>query len=925
MSLDTGRKLGRYEIRSKIGAGGMGEVYLAQDTKLDRKVALKILPAEVAAHPERMRRFVQEAKTASGLNHPNILTIYEIDETDSAHFIATEFIDGRTLREHLRVEPLRLGEVLDVAVQIAGALAAAHAAGIVHRDIKPDNVMVRRDGIIKVLDFGIAKLIQADKPAIDTEVATKPLVRTEPGRVMGTVAYMSPEQLRGLDLDARTDIWSFGVVLYEMAAGCAPFTGETSSHVGVSILEKEPAPLGQFVPNVPTELQRIVRKALAKERDDRYQSARDLLIDLKNLRRELDLQGEIDRSTASSVGASGAVAAGTTSQDASHVSTSQPSSDTTAAAAKSSTSWLVLAIAGVAVAALLAGAMSAVYFGWLRRSESTGAFQKTEITQLTTSRNLTQVAISPDGKYVAYAISDNEKQSLWLRQSNVANDIQVIAPALVDYEGITFTRDSSWLYYVTRDQNGVSSLLRVAVLGGTSQKLRSPVDSPITFSPDGKRMAFVRGKYPSADQSALLITNSDGSDEKILATRRAPQFFYPISNRTGPSWSPDGELIACAVMEALSTRVGNVFTFAVKDGTAKKIMPKDFSEVGRVEWLADMSGLVIVGTEKFLGTFPGQVFHVSYPDGASRRITNDFGSYRGLSITSDASKLVTISSNELYDIWSAPEGDATRARQILPVGRRASISWTPEGRIVYATMTGGRSDIWIMNPDGSGRRQLTSDAEQNIDPSVSPDGRYVAFYSTRDGGADVWRINIDGSNPQRLTKGLLAWQESWTPDGQWILFLSYPDWRIWKVPIAGGTHIAVTDRPSYRPVVSPDGKMLACFYSDSTAEVTTETVYHLALLPLEGGAPIRTFPFRGGGATFTYLQWTPDGRAILYNATNQNVSNIWSQPVDGGPPKQITDFKDLSITSFGWSRDGRTFACTRGTVTSDVVMISQVK
>src|SRR5436309_6973507 len=276
MTLTSGTRLGRYEIRSKIGEGGMGEVYLVLDTKLDRKVALKILPAEVAAHHDRMRRFVQEAKTASALNHPNIITIYEIDEWGSgptvregAHFIATEFIDGETLRQCLSGAPMKLGQVLDVAAQIASALAAAHAAGIIHRDIKPENVMLRRDGIVKVLDFGLAKLTERVSPeSVDTEAPTRANIKTDPGTIVGTAIYMSPEQARGLDLDGRTDIFSLGTVIYGMVAGRLPFEGSNSNEIMASILgDKEPAPLARSSREVPAELERIVAKALRQNRD----------------------------------------------------------------------------------------------------------------------------------------------------------------------------------------------------------------------------------------------------------------------------------------------------------------------------------------------------------------------------------------------------------------------------------------------------------------------------------------------------------------------------------------------------------------------------------------------------------------------------------------------------------------------------------
>jgi len=302
--IPTGTKFGRYEIRSQLGAGGMGEVYLAQDTKLDRKVALKILPAEVAADHERMRRFTQEAKAAAALNHPNIAHVYEIDELAGLHFIAMEFIDGETLRQHMKRGRMTVGEALDAAIQIASSLAAAHEAGIVHRDIKPENIMIRRrDAYVKVLDFGVAKLTET--PAISSNTEASTLFKTAEGMVFGTILYMSPEQARGSETDARTDIWSLGVVLYEIVAGCLPFEGSTTSDVLAAILtEKEPPPLARFAREVPAELERIVDKALRKEREKRYQTIKDMMLDLESLKHRLEFEAELERSTSPEAGSS---------------------------------------------------------------------------------------------------------------------------------------------------------------------------------------------------------------------------------------------------------------------------------------------------------------------------------------------------------------------------------------------------------------------------------------------------------------------------------------------------------------------------------------------------------------------------------------------------------------------------------------------
>ena len=373
--LTTGTRLARYEIRSKIGAGGMGEVYLAQDTKLDRKVAVKVLPPDVASNRDRMQRFVQEAKAASALNHPNIITIYEIDQTDSVSFIAIEFIDGETLRQRIRSAPLKLGEVLEVAAQIASALSAAHAAGIAHRDIKPENIMLRRDGIVKVLDFGLAKLTERVPPElVDTEAPTRAVVNTDPGVVMGTAVYMSPEQARGLQVDARTDIFSLGVLIYEMIAGRLPFEGSNTNEILASILsDKEPSPLARYAREVPAELERIVEKALRKDREERYQVIKDMLLDLKRLKQKLEVDAEIERTVPPELRGATSEAKPSGGQEA--VSTPQASARQTAAVENarrtSSAEYIISEIKrhkrGVAIALaaiiLFSVAGTAYYFG----------------------------------------------------------------------------------------------------------------------------------------------------------------------------------------------------------------------------------------------------------------------------------------------------------------------------------------------------------------------------------------------------------------------------------------------------------------------------------------------------------------------------------------------------------------------------------
>src|SRR5829696_1659690 len=413
--LIAGQRVKHYQIVNLIGEGGMGEVYLAIDTVLGRRVALKLLPTFVSKDPDRLRRFTQEARTASRLSHPNVCMVHEIGETDDGRpFIAMEYVEGITLRQRMKSHSMKLGDVLDIAIQIAGALTAAHEAGIIHRDIKPGNVVIRPEGYVKILDFGLAKLTERHKDAIHATMSTL-LFDSSPGTVMGTAAYMSPEQARGIPVDERTDIWGLGVVLYEMASGYPPFTGETATDVVVAIVERDQPPIARHVEGTPPELERIVKKALRKDRNERYQIVKEMAIDLRSLRRELEVNSLLDRS----------LAPGTSTTDGSEYAKASSSREkigetneakaarTTIYKDRSSRNWIALAAGAIVLA------VAAFAFYKMRtppEPRTRPPFERVDVTKLTTNGNALMAAMSPDGKYVAYVTSENGKESLWLRQ-----------------------------------------------------------------------------------------------------------------------------------------------------------------------------------------------------------------------------------------------------------------------------------------------------------------------------------------------------------------------------------------------------------------------------------------------------------------------------------------------------------------------------
>ena len=949
--LSAGQLVGPYEVVSTLGKGGMGEVYLAQDKRLGRKVALKLLPSQFSKQTDRLRRFEQEAQAASALNQPNIVTIHEIGKFSSLPYIITEYVEGESLRQRLKKDQIKSLEALDIAIQIASALSAAHDAGIVHRDIKPENVMLRRDRLVKVLDFGLAKLAVGPTSPVDMEAATRAMVNTEAGLVMGTVTYMSPEQASGIEVDTRTDIWSLGIVLYEIVAGRPPFEGETPTQVIAKILERESDPVSLYAPGIPPDLERIIARAINKRREDRYQTIKEMRSELQTLKQEMEFAAKLERSgKARSPDHDDAPAARSKNQVVvnsfgpitvggrpPHSDVERPAPGTgdirQAVATISQSLSLQIKRHKIRFALLLAGLIIAcigtafAVYKFRARTPPAPPFQSFTITPLTNQGNTTHATISPDGKYCAYILHEvlpgQIKESVLIRQITAANDRVIIPPdGLEGGYGLTFSPDGNDLYFVPHPPGKGGALYRVAAFGGTAIKLLESIDSPISFSPDGRKITFLRQAYPDSSQSGLFVAAADGSDVQQIASRRAPEQLGKAVF-SGPSWSPDGKSVACSLDKFQSG--SQLITVNVADGEQHALTTESWASIAKVEWLRDMSGLLMVAKQK--PSDIEQVWLVPYPLGTPRRITSDLNSYRDISITSDSRKFVTLRVDYRSSVWLVPEGDSKRAIELptgnigfLTWGSDNALSWTPDSHIVYVSFASGSPEIWIMDSDGDNRRQLTNGG-YNVGPSISADGHYIVFVSGRTGGHNIWRMGLDGNEATQLTKsGAADFKPIVTSDNHWVVYTAEISGKLslWKVSIAGGNPEMLIDKQVRAPAVSPDGKLIAYLYEEPQTSLYA-VPDKVAIASLVTGETVKTFDLKAR-PNFADLRWTADGRALTYAIRE----NLWQQELTGGPPIQITNFSDLdrAMVAFAWSPDGKQLICQRGRPVRDAVLIT---
>jgi Tol biopolymer transport system component len=868
MSLTPGTQLGPYEIVAPLGAGGMGEVYRARDTVLKREVAVKILPDSYSYDPERLRRFQQEAEAAATLNHPNILTIHHVGQQDGISYIVTELLQGDTLREKLRGGPLPVRTAIDYAVQIARGLATAHEKGIVHRDLKPENLFVTRDGRVKILDFGLAKLTQPQPSSVATVSE-----ETTPGIVMGTVGYMSPEQVRGKPADSRSDIFSFGAVLFEMLTGNRAFHGATSADTMSAILNLDP-PVSQLTAIQPPGLQRIISHCLQKDPVQRFHSAADLAFAIEAL--------------------------------------SDPSSATRPAMPVRDSQALRWAKWIVAAALFFA----AVSIGWYRHRSSSATRSGSgtlllDIRALTEHGKAYRAAVTPDGRYVAYVKSDAGKFELRLLQVATERDVQVLPESPNEISALHFSPDGNFIYFLRQldiSDSNAQGVFRIATLGGPATPLATDARMyGITVSPDGKQIAYIA---QTKSESQIVVIDSDGANRHVLARRPLALTFWFVE------WSPSRNTLAAVV--AGTSELGLV-SIELPAGTIRELSMSGLGGVGNPAWSPDGATIFAPAILNF-GTTT-QIWAFNARTGTHRPLTSGSTDYsqRVLSATA-AGDLLASTRTQITTLWVTDQSGRPHAVPAVRNEGSDSVAWV-DGHLV----TSNGRELMVHDLEGNNSTKLRSYSIMYGGLARCGPGQVAYWAHDGKNSSSIARTDIVTGSTFKLTDGPRDSQPTCTADGTTLIYVRCvpPDYRcfVTRKSISSGQSVDLYEvaQSGGLPTLSPDGTKVL-FWKESDAG----DPYDWALvMPLSGGSPQKLKMPVTLAEVFSFA-WAPNGRSILYVRFTDGAGNIWSAPIDGKAPRKLTDFDSDQIFAFAVSPDNR-LAFSRGSEFRDVVLIKNVR